>query len=206
MRPITVDRSTWPRGLRTGEGVVFKVEEGALGALGRQARTPRPARTGCASCRRAPRAPEPTPTAPWDRPGRPGGEAAGRRAVQKRPVPVRRRRPARPAAAVPRTAGRQRRDRPRDRDHGAPADAGSCRRRLRGDAVAPGARRGQWPVAQREREGQNPLPDGSLREHLLHQVGGELGHATTFAGRTDPAFLAGEGGQAVVSTAIVVHA
>ena len=54
-------------------------------------------------------------------------------------------------------------------------------------------------------KGHHPLTYRHLREHVLDEVGGRLGHAPGRARRAEPATLAGEGDQEVVTTSVAVR-
>ena len=60
--------------------------------------------------------------------------------------------------------------------------------------------------AQGVRDGQHPLAHGGLRQRLVDQTGGGLGHAAAAAGRAEAAPLAGEGDDAVAPAFIAVDA
>ncbi len=56
-------------------------------------------------------------------------------------------------------------------------------------------RLGREQMPQGDRTRDHPLAHGHVRDHLLHQMGGSLGHASGATGRAKPAAFTGEGHQ-----------
>ncbi len=60
-------------------------------------------------------------------------------------------------------------------------------------------------VAQGVRQGEDPLPDGHMREHSVDEMGRGVCRASAPTGGAETAALTREGDQAVVTTGVAVH-
>jgi hypothetical protein len=55
-------------------------------------------------------------------------------------------------------------------------------------------------IPEPRRERQNPLPDGDIRQAIVHQVGGAFRHATAAATRAEPASFTRERDESIHAT------
>ena len=112
--------------------------------------------------------------------------------VQRVPEALDERHRAAPGGGPPPAAARPA---PERGEEGADEEAQDRRRELRVEGE---------PVAKREGEGEDPLPDGHPGQNRLDQMGGGVGHPPAAAGGAEAAPLAGKGDEAIPAALIAM--